>query len=294
MAVPDDRDRSAPAGATCVRHPERDAQFKCPHCGTNVCFLCWHPAIARCELCLQRDPTEAAPPIPWDDPERPVLQRYFGTLATALSPVRSAPAFARDDLGAARRFLLLTALPLALLSGIIPYTRTLLFEGNFSVRMVGAPSASDIVLDLLLAMGVQLASTSIELLCLLLPFASLVRAYARPGRHAAAMRAMYYRFWLMPGAAMLFYLVIWALPAPDTAALAAQTPPLGWVLVSFVRVLIPVLLFVAMGSTARLACGLGPFMSMLVVIVPVILWLLVEPLATMGIDQILPPSAHVP
>jgi hypothetical protein len=54
------------------------------------------------------------------------------------------------------------------------------------------------------------------------------------------------------------------------------------------RTMIPVLLFVAMGSTARLACGLGPWMSMVVVIVPVVLLLVVNPLAEVAIQNLLP------
>jgi hypothetical protein len=210
----------------------------------------------------------------------------FATLATALRPIRSAPAFARDDVGAALRFMLLTALPLALLAGVIPHTRTLLFEGDFRVRVLGQANDAQIALDVARALGVQLALSAVEIGCLMLPFVSLVRAYA-PDRRHAALRVMLYRAWLLPAALAGFYLAIWALPAPPVGA-AEQTPPLGWVLVLALRTMVPVLLFVAMGSTARLACGLGPWMSMVVVIVPVVLLLLVNPLAEFGVQRLLP------
>jgi hypothetical protein len=121
---------------------------------------------------------------------------------------------------------------------------------------------------------------------LLLPFVSLVRAYAPERRHAA-LRVMFYRVWLLPAALAGFYLAIWALPAPPTGTIE-QSPPLGWLIVLGLRTLVPVLLFVAMGATARLACGLGPWMSMLVVIVPVVLLLVVNPLAEVGMQRLLP------
>jgi hypothetical protein len=282
----DRRDSSAPAGAHCAEHPQRAAHFTCPRCGSYACLACWHPSIERCQQCLKRDPTEAAPPIPWERSDAPWPRRFVATLGTALRPIRTAPAFARDDVGAALRFMLLSAIPLALLAGIIPHTRTLLFEGEFRVRVLGNPDDAQIALDVLRAMGVQLAMSALEIGCLMLPFVSLVRAYAPERRHAA-LRVMLYRAWLLPAALAAFYLAIWALPAPPTGA-APQAPPVGWVIVLGLRTMVPVLLFVAMGSTARLSCGLGPWMSMVVVIVPVVLLLLVNPLAEVGVLRLLP------
>ena len=56
--------------------------------------------------------------------------------------------------------MLLSALPLALLAGVIPHTRTLLFEGSFKVRVIGTPMPGqfDIALDVARAMGLQLAA----------------------------------------------------------------------------------------------------------------------------------------
>lgn len=284
--APEKRDSSAPSGAHCAEHPQRPAHFTCPRCGSYACLACWHPSVERCQQCLKRDPTEAAPAIPWERTGLPWLARYFATLATALRPIRSAPAFARDDLGAALRFMLLSALPLALLAGVIPHTRTLLFEGNFSVRVLGQPSQLEIAVDVARAMGVQLTLSAVEIGCLTLPFVSLVRAYA-PARRRAAVRVMLYRMWLLPAALAAFYFAIWVMPTPPTTA-TGQAPPAGWVIVFGLRTIVPVLLFVAMGSTARLACGLGPWLAMVVVIVPVLLLLLVNPLAELAMQRVLP------
>jgi len=281
------RDSGAPEGAQCAEHPDRAASFTCPRCGSYACLSCWHPAVSRCSLCIKRDPTEAAPPIPFEQSEGSAFGRYFATLATAIHPLRSAPSFARDDVPSARRFMWLSALPLALLAGVIPHTRTLMFKGSFQVDVIGHPSAAAIALDVARASLVELGLTAVQLGCLLLPFASLVRAYA-PQRKHAAERALFYRIWLLPAAMLFFYIAGWALPAPDPATLQ-QAPPLGFALVLLVRLLGSVLLMLSMGATARSACGLGPLLSMVLVLVPVLLLILVEPLASMGVERLLPP-----
>ena len=284
MASPPDH--SAPEGAHCAEHRERPAQFTCPRCGAYACAACFHPSIERCQACLAIDPTAAVPKLSWEQEGKPALARYFGTLASALSPLRTAPAFAHDDVPSAMRFMLRSALPMAMLAGVIPYTRTLMFEGNFAVRVIGDPSDVGIALDVLRAMLAQVLLTAAQLLALLLPFASLVRAYA-PARRHAALRVLLYRIWLLPGALLLFYAVVWMLPTPDPAAMR-EAPPLTWVLVLGVRLLGSVLLMMAMGGAARMACGLSPLLSAVVVLVPVLLLALVEPLATVGIERLLP------
>jgi hypothetical protein len=281
------RDLGAPEGAQCAEHPERDALFTCPRCGSYACMSCWHPSVSRCSLCIKRDPTEAAPVLPFEQTESSALGRYFGTFGTAFHPLRSAPSFARDDVPSARRFMWLSALPLALLAGVIPHTRTLLFKGSFEIALVGHPNAAAIALDIVRASLVELGLTAVQLGCLLLPFASLVRAYA-PERKHAAQRVLFYRIWLLPGAMLFFYLAGWALPTPDPATFQ-QSPPLAFVLVLLVRLLGSVLLMLSMGAAARMACGLGPWMSMLLVLVPVIMLIVVEPLASMSVERMLPP-----
>jgi hypothetical protein len=56
-------------------------------------------------------------------------------------------------------------------------------------------------------------------------------------------------------------------------------------------VVAPVLLLMAMGATARMACGLGPGMSLLIVTIPAVLLFLVQGLLALGLERILPPIA---
>lgn len=279
-----DDDRSAPEGATCGEHPERPAHFTCPRCGSYACVFCWHPAVDRCNACLARDPTEAAPPVPWEEEGAGLVDAYLRTLGAAFHPVRTAPAFARDAVGPAWRFLWLTAVPLTLLAGIIPHTRTLEFGDGFGIRLIGHPDGAAIAFDVVRALAVQAAHFVVELAAIALPYTSLVRAYAHPKRRDAALRAVLYRAWLMPAAVLVYYIGVWGLPAPQDGV----APP-GFNLLVLFRVGLPVFLMVTMGATARLACGLGPFMSIIVVVVPFILSVFVDGIAVRGIEAVLPP-----
>jgi hypothetical protein len=251
---------------------------------------CFHPSVERCARCLRRDPTAAAPPVPWEAEGRSLPFRYFATLASALSPMRSAPAFARPDVRVAQRFALLSAVPFAWLAGVIPHTRTLLFKSNLEVEVLNHATSSQIALDVVRAGAVQLTVTSLELLCLMLPFVSLVRAYA-PTRHHAAARMLYYRVWMLPAASLLLYAAFWLLPTADPQNLG-QAPTAALMLFELlVTTAVPVLLLSAMFATARLACGLGPFVSMVVVAVPAVLLFVVQSLLQLGVTRVLPQLA---
>lgn len=288
-----EENKRPPDGAICAEHPDRPAHYVCPRCGTFACVACFHPGVSRCDRCVRRDPADAAPPLGWERTDVPLLARLLGTLGSAFSPVRTAPAFARGEVAQARSFALLTALPLAALAGVIPHTRTLLFRGDFAVEVLGKASSSQIALDVAQAALLQVGSTLVSFACLFLPFTSLVRAYA-PGKQAAAARALYYRAWLLPAALAFFYLVVWASPAPaelaDAAGAAeAPPPPLAVSFALLVRMIAPVLLFVAMSATARLACGLGPLLSFVVVAVPIVLMMVTEAAVGLAVSQVLPP-----
>ena len=279
----------------CAEHSDRLAHYVCPRCGSFACLACFHPAVSRCERCVRRDPADAAPPVPWELRDRPLLARFFATLGSAFSPVRTAGSFARGELANARNFALSSALPLAALAGVIPHTRLLLFRGDFAVQVLGKPTEAQIALDVLQAALLQVALTGLGFACLLLPFTSLVRAYA-PGKQVAAARALYYRAWLLPAALVFFYLVVWASPAlPELAAAtsgAGPSPPSFAVSIAFlVRMIAPVLVFIAMSATARIACGLGPFMAFVVVAVPIVLMMLAEAFMGLALTQLMPPPA---
>ncbi len=254
-----DRDRSAPEDALCEQHPERPALATCPRCGSYACLACWHPAVDRCHRCLMRHPEDAAPPIPWETPEGRLAGRFFRTLWTAILPTRSAPAFAGARVAPAVRFFLLTFVPLAFLGGVIPFTRTLAF-GALHVELIDAPSGGAIAIDVVRAMGIAFALDLASILALSLPFVSLSRAYGVKGREQSAMRTMLYRAWLLPTSRVLWSLLVFALPATQSD---------GVQLVVAVMQLAPLLLLLfAMRASARLASGVGPFASLVVIFVP--------------------------
>jgi hypothetical protein len=271
-------DHGAPEGASCAEHPDRPAAFTCPRCGKHACIFCWHALAVRCESCMQSDPAAAAPPLAWETPGGSLFGRYFATLGSAFRPVFTAPAFAQGDLRPALRFFLLSALPIAALAGVIPYTTTLLFGGAFSVAVQGQPSANGIALDIVAAMFIALGVFSFELAALWLPYVSLVRAYA-PERRAAATRVLLYRSWLIPFASLVVFASLWVLPAP----IDPKTPPVYLPLVGFAQLTLDALLLVSMRATARLACGIRPLLSYVVVAVPFVIWMFVQLIITRGL-----------
>ena len=284
---PEDLEQPAPQGAVCGEHPERQAYFTCPRCGGYACVFCWHPSVRRCHACIRRDPTEAAPPIPWESEEAlGGFERYWRTLATALRPIKSAPAFARRGVGPALRFMLLSALPLVVVSGIIPHTRTLLFSGQMQVQLIGQPSVLEIVLDVLRAIAVEVGSHGVELACLYLPFTSLIRAYAPPEKRHAAAKVVLYRLWLMVLISGVAHVGSWALLPPEPGPLVTGVLQDAFLILS---ALMPAMMFISMGGVARLACGLSLGMTLLVVLVPMVLWTVVLPLTGVAVEVILPP-----
>lgn len=266
-------DRSAPEGSFCRAHPETPAIATCPRCGDYACLMCWQPVVDRCDTCLQRDPTEAAPPIPWEQPELSGLQRFARTIATAWSPVRTAPAMGRDEVGPALRFALLTFVPLALLSGVIPYTKTLLFSGPFKITLQGTPlpDQTAIAIDVARASMLGLVSSLALWLVYTTPYVSLVRAYGNPKRRNVPLRAMLYRGFLLPAQQLVLMALVWALWNEGSNPAQAG-------LLMMVSVVPLILMLVTMWFSARLGSGVGPMMSFVVVIVPFTLWQWVGPL----------------
>jgi hypothetical protein len=265
-------DIGAPEGATCAEHRDRMALFKCPRCGRNACLSCFHAPVARCVACMR-------------------LGRFFRTFGTAFYPWRSAPAFARPGLKPALIFFLLSSLPMILLSGVMPHTRTLWFAAG-EIVVQGTPTQQMIALDVARAIAVQVGLSTVELLSLLLPFASLVAAYA-PQRKEAAIRLVLYRFWLGPAAALIGQAAAWTLPLSVAAAPIEpdQMLPAPIMIAALVQAALRVFQLLALIATSRLACGLSVPMSLVVVGVPIVLQLLVVPLSGYAVEQILP---HAP
>lgn len=270
---------SPPEGASCAEHPERPAAVICPRCGNYACLACWHMTVRRCHACLMRDPAAAAPPIPWETQSN-VFARFFGTLATAVRPGASAPAFARGEVRPAVVFALLSFLPLALVEGVIPYTATLLFGDRFGVRLIGTPTTNEIALDVARAVGLGLTVALVRAAVLAIPYYSLSRAYGDRGHAAAPLRLMLYRLWLVPFSGVVFGLFLWGLPGDSGESLGMY--------VQIVQLVPLLLLLSSMLSTARMASGVGPLAAFAVALVPFVLFFLLEGLKERALAPLLP------
>ncbi len=281
MSDENDPVEAAPEGSTCAEHPERPALVTCPRCGSYCCIACWHGAVQRCHECLLKDPL---PPVPWAERDKGAAARFFGTLGDALSPTRTAPKFTRGEWRKAISFALLTALPLAALAGIIPFTHHLRFGPLGEVAAIGTPSALDLVLDVLQAMGLGVALAAAKLALMSAPYLSLTKAYGQPTDAAPARQVMLYRGWLLVlggRTGLVLGLVIWGLPIEpgESLQIAAE-----------IASLLPLMAMLwAMTSTARMA-RVGPIASMVVVLVPFVVLFLVEPLVLQLIQPWLPSS----
>lgn len=266
-----------PEGASCAEHSERDALVTCPRCGSYCCIACWHNALRRCHGCLLRDP---GPVVPWQDATRRLPARFFATIADAFRPSRSAPTFVRATVGSALSFALATFLPLALLSGIIPYTHTLGFGLSFSVTTLGAPTTAEIALDVARAAGIGLLIALAMLALLAVPYHSLSRAYGRVEQSTASLTVMLYRGWLIPLGGLISSILVWGLPGePDENAR----------FIIEIASMLPLLMLISsMLSTARMASGVGPIASLVVVLVPFVLLMTVAPLGFQAIEPWLP------
>ncbi len=272
---------SPPEGASCAEHPERDALVTCPRCGSYCCLSCWHGAPRRCHACVLRDP---GPPVPWEDRERGIVGRYFATVADAFRPTRSAPSFVRSEWRSAISFALLTFLPVALLAGVIPFTHTLLFSAG-AVQVIGGASSQAIALDVARAAGIGLLVASVKLLCLVAPYTSLTRAYATRGSPPAALSVMLYRGWLVPFAELLLSAIAWSLPGEPTD---------GAGMLLWAASLVPLIILISsMLATARIAAGVGPIASLVVVLVPVVLMMLLTPMGLQALQPWLPDSEQI-
>jgi hypothetical protein len=274
----DDPIDTPPEGASCGEHPDRDALYVCPRCSAFCCLVCWHSSVRRCHACLMKDP---GPPVPWEDRERSLPGRFVATFLDAFRPTRSAPGLVRSAARSSITFALLSFVPLALLSGVIPWTLTLRFGPTWEVGLIGAPSTGDIAIDVARAGGVGLAICLALLLVVLVPYHSLSRAYGENGHPGAPTALLLYRGWLIPTSQIVQYLVIWSLP---------ENPSSSAELFIQMAALVPiVLLFYAMLATARMASGVGPVLAMIVVLVPIALFAFVR---EVGQDRLSPLMPH--
>lgn len=284
MSDDDEPIETAPEGSTCSKHPERPALVTCPRCGNHCCLSCWQASAQRCHECLLRDPR---PPVPWADPERGAVSGFFGTLGGALSPTKSAPAMTHGDWRKGISFALITCLPMALISGIIPFTHSMAFGQTFGVTVLGSPSSADLAIDVARAIGLGLLVTAARLAAIAVPYLSLTKAYGQPIESQPARQGLLYRAWLLllgGDTGVLFGLVLWALPADPT-----DTMVLGAKIASMLPLM---MLFFSLSSIARVA-GVGPIAAMVVVVVPFVILFVGEPLLLQGLQPLLPDSEAI-
>jgi len=274
---------SPPEGSMCSEHSDRPALVICPRCGTYACLSCWHGPVRRCHACVVRN---VGPPVPWEDPSRSLIPRFFATLAEAGSPLVTAPSFRHPGTGRALVFFVLTFVPLALLSGIVPYTAHLFFGPSFSVEVRPADAMQDVLtLDVVRAMAVGLGVALVQWLALALPFASLSNAYADRGHPDAPLRAMLYRGWLLA----LFLLAYTVIPL----GLPASASALGASLVLMLSIVPLLLLLSSMRATTRMGSGVGALAAFVTIGVPFALMLGSGVFLERGVRLVVPELAQI-
>lgn len=273
-----ERLESPPEGARCALHPERQALVVCPRCGKNSCLTCWHGSLRLCHACVTRDP---APSAPWTDPKLSWPSRFFRTFAAAFRPQAHARSLASGPTPPALIFAFVSALPLAALSGVIPFTHTLRFGNYFSTSIIGSPTSHQMTLDIAQAVGFGILLTVTKVAVLALPYWSLCRAYGTEAKRvgesdaavdsAAPLRAVFYRAWLIPLAGLyglVWGVALWGSPAEPSATLA--------ILERIVPIIPLLFIFSGLMASGRVASGLGPVGATVAVVVPFALLILAE------------------
>lgn len=228
---------------------------------------------------------QAPGPIAWEQPERFVLARLFGTLRATFSPLTTIRAAASGELGPAGRFALLWMMPWMLLWAILPFTHTLNFT-HFRVEVIQKPGDLSIPWDIARAMTVGFVHNALILSCWTVPFASLLHAFGNPDEgtpnlRTAAYRVMLYRSWVVPFGLTLFALCGWALP-PEPNPVVLE--------LSFValRLLPPILLLMHCFATARYY-GVEGLASIAVAMVPMLVVMAAGQFIDMGAEAFAPP-----
>ena len=265
---------SPPEGAMCSEHPERTALVTCPRCGSYACLACWHGAVRRCHACVMRHPGGL---VPFEDPTKNLVVGFFATLAQAASPVVSAMTFRFSGVSRAALFFLLSFVPLALLSGVIPYTARVLFGSGFSTVIEPGTTDAMLATDVGRAALLGLATRLVEWIAIALPFISLTRAYEDRGHPDAPLRALLYRGWLLPA-----YWLAYSL-----AMFASTSTTLLWVMMLLAMVPL-VLLLTTLRAASRMGSGVGPITALLTVGVPFAMMLFANYFSGVAVHRAVP------
>ncbi len=219
----------------------------------------------------QTEGTAEAEPtvVPWELPRHALGVRFIRTLSDAFRPVQSAPSFLNAH---ARRpawtFFLLTWIPLALIEGVIPFTRTLAFERGWVIQPLDHTSLQVHLADIAASMGLSLLVAGVSLMALAVPYIQLVQGYGEEQARRTALVFLSYRCWLLPAHGLLLYLAAWSVP---------NTWGVQFQLAAELFALIPLLLlFAAMQAVTRVAGGRSIVASLATVLVPFTLVLIVR------------------
>ncbi len=244
---------------------------------------------------MSSDPDSAAPErldfaqiIPWEAPGLSPLSRLLGTLKNALRPVRGTPQLCGIRVAPAFRFALLTALPVMLLWGVVPFTSTLLFKGGMQVEL--RVEKVPVWLDVLRAMGLGFSVSFLAQLVWALPFASLLRAFAAepmpaPLVTATAYRFVFYRAWLIPACTSTLWLLSCVLPASQAGALGPIDAALQ---------LVPQVMTLLGAQAMALTFGASMLGSLAVALVPLVLEVVVMLIANEYAVRLLPHLLNLP
>ena len=193
--------------------------------------------------------------MPFEDPTKNVVAGFFATAMQAASPVITAPAFRQSGVLRASIFFALSFVPLALLSGVIPYTALVLFKPNFVVEVDPATTDAMLWMDVGRSALLGLVVRLVEWLAVAIPFVSLTRAYEDRGHPDAPLRAVLYRGWLLPAYWLAF-------------GLAGATPE-GVLWFSMLLAMLPlILLLTSLRAASRMGSGVGPVTALLTVGIP--------------------------
>jgi hypothetical protein len=190
--------------------------------------------------------------------------------------------------GHAWRFFSITTIPLALYVGIIDHTRTLLFA-EAAIVVQGNATGDEIVFDVLRAALVQIGMLVIDMAALTLPYISLVRAYGESDARntSVPLIAILRRTWMLYATMTLLMTGGWiAMTKSGPNEYAAIIPMVGIGAIVLIAFMIS-----ALGRTARDQCGVGPFVSVVVTILPFVLWYYVRMLSWRGFQLVLPEVA---
>jgi hypothetical protein len=224
-------------------------------------------------------------PVPWECPDLSLPVRLWETLRTAAHPLMTAPAIAHGPANRAPWFAIATILPLGALRGVIPLTHTLMFVPGFGITLVGMPSVAEVAVDIGRAMALSLAVSLVSLAALALPYVSLSRAYGASHLRDASVRLVLYRGFLLAVSSrgICFWLAVWGAPASASELVVTTV---------FVLEFLPLFLFfIAMYQVARMGHGVGPFASVLVVVVPLVLMEVTQLLLLQGLAELFPVAA---